>query len=99
MEKDVPVDKLHVIRENLATTEEEETDDDDSTFAFIFHKFREFFIDNIPVEIVKQLPNHGKSMFICFYSFVMSEFFSIRKVFDGLVVLLPCFGDFCLFHC
>lgn len=60
MEKDVPVDKLHLIRENLATTEDEETDDDDSTFAFIYRQFRDFFIDNIPVEIVKQLPNYGK---------------------------------------
>ncbi len=27
-----------------------------SATTFLYHKFREFFIDNIPVELVKQLP-------------------------------------------
>ncbi len=28
-----------------------------SARSFLYHKFRQFFIDNIPVELVKQLPS------------------------------------------
>jgi hypothetical protein len=62
MEKDVPVDQIQTILSNLNVGIEEDEEDDAksvSTFDFIYNQIRDFYVDNIPVEIVKQLPFHG----------------------------------------
>ena len=60
MEKDVPVDQIQLFLTKLDTDEEdEESISDASTFAFITQKLKAFYIDNIPVDIVKELPNYG----------------------------------------
>jgi hypothetical protein len=60
MEKDVPVDQIQTILTNL-DSEDDDYDDtkSTSTFDFIYKQIKEFYVDNIPVEIVKHLPISG----------------------------------------
>lgn len=63
MEKEVPVIQLQKVRdESLRVLEEEEENEleNQSTLRFLFTQLRDFYVDNIPVEIVKQLPHFGK---------------------------------------
>jgi hypothetical protein len=63
MEKDIPVDQIQTILTNIDIGIEDDDDDDDaksdSTFEFIKKQIKEFYLDNIPVEIVKHLPIFG----------------------------------------
>lgn len=63
MEKDVPVVQLQKVRDEsmMYLEEEDEELDSQSTLTFLFTQLKEFYVDNIPVEIVKQLPHCGKS--------------------------------------
>mmetsp|Transcript_12931 Transcript_12931/g.13968 ORF Transcript_12931/g.13968 Transcript_12931/m.13968 type:complete len:954 (+) Transcript_12931:39-2900(+) len=46
-----------------------------SATTFLYHKFREFFIDNIPVELVKQLPTCWRfTLGLCCYGFALLVF-------------------------
>jgi hypothetical protein len=61
MEKDVPVVQLQKVRDEsmMYLEEEDEELDSQSTLTFLFTQLKEFYVDNIPVEIVKQLPHCG----------------------------------------
>jgi hypothetical protein len=64
MEKEVPADHLHVFSPSfLFEDDESEIDESDlnSTLGFLVYEFRNFFIDNIPIEVIKDLPKFGKA--------------------------------------
>jgi uncharacterized protein YchJ len=68
MEIDVPLNQFQKIKDDAfklfeaSDDEEEEDETTQSTSSFLYHQFREFYIDNIPVEIVKQLPHFGNNI-------------------------------------
>eukprot|EP01040_Poterioochromonas_malhamensis_P012605 gene12605-13798_t len=45
-----------------------------SATTFLYHKFREFFIENIPVDLVKQLPTWRFTLGICCYGLALFLF-------------------------
>jgi hypothetical protein len=64
MEKEVPADHLHVFRPSfLFEDDESEIDESDlnSTLGFLVYELRNFFIDNIPIEVIKELPKFGRT--------------------------------------
>lgn len=54
----------------LATEDDEEDDNDgdDSMFGFLFSQGKDYFVENIPIEAIKNLPH------LCKYIFVVDLF-------------------------
>ena len=77
MEKEVPIDQIQHYLTHLDEDEEDlESESDQSIFEFIKIRLKNLYIENIPVEAVKDLPSKGKyinnSLFnfeICNYNF------------------------------
>jgi hypothetical protein len=83
MEKEVPANHLYTFHPSLLfTDDDEETEiaesDINSTFGFLVYEFRNFFVDNIPIEVVKDLPKYSRFLFffsVCFLgNFFVSYF-------------------------
>jgi hypothetical protein len=78
MEKEVPANHLYTFNPQLLfSDDDDETElsesDLNSTFGFLVYEFRNFFVDNIPIEVVKDLPKFSKfnvSFFCCLCLFI-----------------------------
>jgi hypothetical protein len=55
MEKEISFTQLQ-----LPPDEEEDEVEEKSTWGFLVHQISDFYVDNIPVELVKQLPRYCK---------------------------------------
>jgi hypothetical protein len=64
MEKDISFAQLQ-----LPPDEEEDEIEEKSTWGFLYHQLSDFYVDNIPVELVKQLPRYCKSLVEIILSF------------------------------
>ena len=59
MEKDIRASILMPMPSTRTLETEDDEFENQSTASFLFQQLKEFYVENIPVEIVKRLPSGG----------------------------------------